>query len=82
MDEDNILAFMCVPEEHDESECFARIDRTHCNALNEKDCKGCPFFKLRKEIKNNPYYGYSYKTVEEHEEDMKKYKINPDDVIY
>lgn len=66
----------------DRVSCFARIDRTHCNALNEKDCLNCPFYKKREEIKNNPFYGYSYKDPKKHAEDMCKYKINPEDVIY
>lgn len=67
---------------NDELECFARINKVHCNALTEKKCKGCPFFKLRKDINNNPYYGYSYKTEKEHEDAIRKRKINPEDVIY
>lgn len=66
----------------DRLSCFARIDRTHCNALNEKDCLNCAFYKKREEIKNNPFYGYSYKKSEEHAKDMKRYRINPEDVIY
>lgn len=79
MDEDNILELI---GEDDATNCFARIDCTHCNALIKKECKDCPFFKYRSEIKNNPYYGYSYDNPEKHKADMKKYKIDPDDVIY
>lgn len=68
---------------NDELECFARINKTHCNALTEKKCKGCTFFKLRTEIENNPFYGFSYKTPEEHEKALKKVAyITPEDVIY
>ena len=66
----------------DRKSCFARINRTRCNALNDKDCLDCPFYKKREEIKNNPFYGYSYKDYKKHAEDMKNYRVNPDDVIY
>lgn len=66
----------------DKKSCFARGNEHKCNALNEKHCKGCSFYKHRNEIKNNPFYAYSYRSLKKHDEDMKKHRINPDDVIY
>lgn len=66
----------------DKKDCFCRINESKCNALNEKDCKNCSFYKKRCEIKNNPYYAYSYKNLKKHSEDVKKYKVNQDDIIY
>lgn len=66
----------------DKEDCFARIDCSHCNALNEKDCKNCSFYKPRNKIKNNPFYAFSYRDSERHAEHMRRYRVNPDDVIY
>lgn len=66
----------------DETECFARIGSNYCNVLNEKKCKGCKFFKPKSEIKNNPYYAYSYDTPEQHAKDVERYKINPEDIVF
>ncbi len=64
------------------NDCFARIGSTKCNALTEKNCENCSFYKKRCEIKDNPYYAYSYKNLKKHSEDVKKYKVNPDDILY
>ena len=66
----------------DRKDCFCRINEKKCNALTEKKCENCSFYKKRCEIKNNPYYAYSYKNLKKHSEDVKKYKVNPDDIIY
>jgi len=36
----------------DKIDCFARIDEKTCNALNEKKCKNCSFYKPSCEVSN------------------------------
>ncbi len=36
----------------DRIDCFARIDEKTCNALNEKKCKNCSFYKPSCEVSN------------------------------
>lgn len=66
----------------DKKDCFARIDRNKCNALIERQCNGCRFYKHREKIRNNPYYAYSFKNKEEHLKMMKKYKILDEQVVW
>lgn len=50
--------------------CFAYYEKDNkpkCNALNEIDCTNCKFFKKKAQIKDNPFYAYSFKTKEEYE---------------
>lgn len=39
-------------KENDKTNCFAWIDFNTCNALTEKDCKNCSFYKDKSEVKN------------------------------
>lgn len=61
--------------QNNKKSCFAWIDNEKCNALTEKECKNCKFYKKRKAIKNNPYYPYSYKSMKDFETDLKKYNL-------
>lgn len=40
-------------------DCFADCG-DGCHALNEKECKGCSFYTPRCQIKDNPFYKYSW----------------------
>lgn len=59
----------------DKINCFAYVNEHRCNALTEKNCENCQFYKDRKEIKNNPFYPYSYNSLEEYEKDIKDKNI-------
>lgn len=41
-----------ISESNDKLDCFARISKTKCNALKEKKCKNCSFYKNRKDVPN------------------------------
>ncbi len=36
----------------DKKDCFARIDENLCNALLEKKCNNCSFYKHKDEVKD------------------------------
>lgn len=38
--------------QNDKIDCFARINENICNALNEKKCENCSFYKNKKEVPN------------------------------
>lgn len=64
--------------------CFAYKNvsgKHHCNALKEIDCYKCKFFAKRSQIVNNPFYKYSYKNKDKWAEDVKKHKINIEEVV-
>lgn len=64
--------------------CFAyhvKDGKPSCNALNEIDCTKCTFYKKRKEIKNNPFYAYSFKDKKELEILKNKLNIKDEDII-
>lgn len=63
-------------------DCFAYIKENKCNALIEMNCEKCPFYKKRNEIKNNPYYAYSYSDKKRHKKDMDKNHIKESQVIW
>ena len=54
--------------------CFARIDANTCNALVNKNCNNCKFYKPKSEIKNNIFYQYSFRTKKEYEIALIKYE--------
>lgn len=43
--------------------CFADRKDGTCHALINKKCKGCKFYKPRDDIKDNPFYEYSYENI-------------------
>lgn len=66
-------------------DCFAYKEiecRPECHALREMDCTICKFYKPRKSITNNPYYGYSYKDKKQLEEDIRKRQIEYRNVLF
>lgn len=46
------------------SNCFAARKDNKCHALTVLDCTRCRFYKHRKDIKDNPFYRYSWKNEE------------------
>lgn len=63
--------------------CFAYNSKNRsCHALKEIDCRHCKFYKHRKEIKNNPFYGYSWKNKEEHARIMEEKQISKELVLW
>jgi len=36
----------------DKIDCFARINEDICNALNEKNCEDCVFYKHKDDVKD------------------------------
>jgi len=62
--------------------CFARIDENTCNALVTKRCQHCRFYQHRADIKNNPFYAFSYKDIRQLKSDIKKRKIRIKEVIW
>lgn len=66
-------------------DCFAYCKKKGkyvCNALEDLCCEDCRFYKKRSEIKENPYYAYSYKDSAKHKEDIKKKNINKEAVVW
>lgn len=45
-----------MPNEKDKINCFARINETTCNALTEKKCENCSFYKSKEEVPNYSKY--------------------------
>ena len=41
---------------NDKPDCFARINEKVCNALNEKKCENCSFYKPKKDVPNYSKY--------------------------
>lgn len=41
-----------VNENIDKPNCFARISKTKCNALKNKNCKNCSFYRNRVDVPN------------------------------
>ena len=37
-------------KEKDKKECFARINKEICNALSEKECENCNFYKCKDDV--------------------------------
>lgn len=66
----------------DRIECFARRDEFSCNALTEKGCCNCKFYKHRSKIKNNPFYAYSYENKDRFMKDVKRYHIKQEQIIW
>lgn len=57
-------------------DCFAYKEISYkpiCNALKEIDCKDCPFYKNRKEVKNNIFYEQSFASHGEFIKELEKY---------
>lgn len=55
---------MKVKKEDDKQDCFARLSERMCNALTEKKCQNCSFYKHYSEVKNYHQYlpkGYTRK---------------------
>ena len=40
----------------DNPTCFARLSKTQCNALSEKKCKSCRFYKHYTDVKGYEKY--------------------------
>lgn len=55
--------------------CFAYMNKHRCNALDKINCENCKFFKERTEIRNNPFYPYSYDSYREFEKDLKSKRL-------
>lgn len=62
-------------ESTEKTNCFAYINNHRCHALDTKNCVNCKFYKDREEIKNNPFYPFSYKSLEEYKEARKNKKL-------
>ncbi len=45
-----------MKNEIDKIDCFARINEKTCNALNEKKCENCSFYKNKKDVPNYSIY--------------------------
>ncbi len=45
-----------MKNEIDKIDCFARINEKICNALNEKTCENCSFYKNKKDVPNYSIY--------------------------
>ncbi len=45
-----------MKNEIDKIDCFARINEKICNALNEKKCENCSFYKNKKDVPNYSIY--------------------------
>ncbi len=43
-------------DENDKINCFARISKESCNALNEKKCKNCSFYKHKNQVPDYKKY--------------------------
>ena len=41
-----------MKDKEDKIDCFARINEHICNALNEKKCENCSFYKSKDQVKN------------------------------
>lgn len=72
-------------EKNYNEDCFAfkKVGRKcECHALIELNCKNCRFYKLKSEVKNNPFYAQSFKNPVEHKAAMKKKNIKEDQVLW
>lgn len=66
-------------------DCFAfckKKGKNVCNVLEDLSCEDCRFYKNRNEIKNNPYYAFSYKDKLKHKEDVKKMNIKKEAIVW
>lgn len=63
------------------SNCFAARQDNKCHALNELDCTGCRFYKHKKEIKDNPFYKFSWKNKEQMKKIIKKNYITENQIM-
>lgn len=61
--------------------CFTAKEDGTCHALNETDCTRCKFYKHRKDIKDNPFYKYSWKNEEKMKEIIKKNGIKEEQIM-
>ncbi len=65
-------------------DCFAHFkknNKSQCNVFKEMNCENCSFYKLRKEIKNNPYYAYSYEDKKQFKKDKEKNHVKDDQIV-
>lgn len=65
-------------------DCFAYIEKDgnpSCNCLTKMQCKDCSFYKKSIEIKDNPFYAFSYKDKRKLAHDLKKYQINESQIV-
>lgn len=44
------LERIIMNKEEDKKDCFARINKKICNALSEKECKNCNFYKYKDDV--------------------------------
>lgn len=59
-------------------DCFAYKETSgipYCNALKEMECKDCPFYKEKSEVKNNIFYPESFKSHHEYIQAIDKYTM-------
>lgn len=57
-------------------DCFAYKEVSQqpmCNSLKKLDCKDCPFYKNRKEVKNNIFYEWSFPSHGDYIRELEKY---------
>lgn len=51
---------------NDRKDCFARINEKTCNALIEKKCENCHFYKHKSNVKNySKYMNYAINQKEQ-----------------
>ena len=57
-------------------DCFAYQElngKPRCNALNRIECAMCPFYKPKKEVKNNIFYKDSFGSYDEYIKGLEHY---------
>lgn len=60
----------------EKKDCFAYktfSGKPYCNCLKEMSCSNCPFYKNKKEVKDNIFYEESFKNHEEYIKALEKY---------
>ena len=59
-------------------DCFAyKIENNNqmCNCLNNLECKNCPFYKHKSEVKDNIFYKFSFKNYDSYVKAVEKYYL-------
>lgn len=62
-------------------DCFAAKNDGTCHALTKKECEGCRFFTPRCQVKDNPFYKYSWTDESKMKEICKKCLIKKDNIM-
>ena len=62
-------------------DCFADHGDGTCHALTTKECEGCRFYTPRCQVKDNPFYRYSWTNTEKMRMVVKKTLIQKNQIM-